>query len=415
VRDLFVHWASNRQPWRNNPNYIAVHEDPPSHIYFTYSGGVGAYAHDYRLRGVLAGTHGPILQIEYKSSNRLRLNALLFFDEQGQLLHQVDGQYYYTLPDGNLLVSAGMANDGVDSGPWYHVPEDVMAVTPGGDVVWRRFIDGRPPGRIVTTVAGNLIMSWWRSDERGRAAGIHEFDPRTGATVDDTFVDRGALCTEASTDAACLADKDRRVAQFDAWWAAKWRAYMSTGSLVSPRKACNSNGCLEATFGGWLTLGSGATAEDVMEVSTYYTSFNGSERTNSLIFTDASGSRTVAGKLVRRLGEDRLLVSTALGASGFVRGLLWYYRDEELAAVGARGAILWKTRVIGGAPALAFPPGTSTTHAGDGYLLPGNQLYYTGFAMRDGDLVGVQAWLDLATGALLPTPPKRILEGVCVP
>lgn len=413
VRDLFVRWANTQHAWRNNPNFIAVHEDPPSQIYFTYSGGVGSTANVYTLRGVLQGTHGPILQVGRKSGTS-EYNTLLFFDEQGQLLHQLGGLYYFTLPDGNLLVSKAMA----DSGPydyWYMVNEQIMAVSPAGDIVWERYIGGRPPGRATMTAAGTLVMSWWQSESNGRQAAIHEIDPRTGATVNETFADRSALCSETSTSDECLAERPLKVAEFEAWWDAHWRVHMSTGSLVSPRKACNNYGCLEASFGGWLTLGSGATTEQVMEVTTYYTSFNGSRRTSSLLFRDASGARTVGGRLLRRLGPDRLLVSTALADSGFVSGQLWYHQPEEVASVGPRGAIAWK-RNLGAVPALIYPPGTSTTHGADGYILPDGRLFFTGWAMRNGGLTANHAWLDLTTGVVAEVyPPKRILEGVCVP
>lgn len=412
VRDLFVRWVLDYVPWKDNWRCTFARETPPATLTFGWSNGAGTQT--FRLRGVLPGTHGPILQLEQKSGDRVRLNTLLFFDGEGQLLRRVDGLYYFTLPDGNLLVSKAMADDGA-YGYWYLVNEQVMAVSPAGDIVWERYIGGRPPGRTVMTAAGTLVMSWSQWETAGRQAAIHEIDPHTGATVDETFVDRSALCTAASTSPECLADQARRLAQFEAWWNTSGRTQISNPTPAGPYKVCNQYGCITGTLGGWLTLGSGATAEDVMEVSTYYTSFNGSQRTNSLLFSDASGTRTVGGKLVRRLGADRLLVSTALADSGFVPGLLWYSRSEELAAVGARGAIAWR-RQLGASPALVFPPGTSTTHGADGYLLPGGQLYFTGWAMRNGDLTADSFWLDLASGVVAATPPpKRLLEGVCVP
>ncbi len=412
IRDLFVRWAHGRHSWRDNPNFIAVREHPPSNIYFTYSHGVGAYAHNYTLRGVLQGTHGPILQVEEKVGARVALNTLLFFDEQGQLLHKVDGLYFFMLPDGNLLVSKAMADDG-PNGYWYLVDEDVMAVSPAGEIVWQRFIGGRPPGRAVMTAAGTLVMPWWNSTSRHAA--IHEIDPRTGATANETFIDRSELCTEASTAPTCVDDRARRLARFDTWWQAYWRGYMPDASPATPRKACNRYGCIEGILGGWLTLGVGTAAEDVMEVSTHYTSLHGSERTNSLIFDTASGPRTLGGKLVRRLSPDRLLVSTALAESDFSSGLLWYYHEEELASVGPGAAISWKRRLFA-TPALVYPAGHSTTHGADGYLLPNNQLLFVGWAARDGGFTANSFWLDLATGVVQTTlPPKRILEGVCVP
>lgn len=411
IRDLFVRWVHARHPWRGNPWYTHAHESPPAAFSFGYSQGVGLTSLDYRLRGVLAGSRGPILQVEHKSGGRLRLNALLFFDEQGQLLRQVDGLYYFTLSDGNLLVSSGMANDGSWSTPWYQTIEAVMAVTPAGEIAWQRQIGGKPPGRVVTTAAGALIMPWALDEAGSRTAAIPELDPRSGATVDETFVDRGELCTELSAAPACVEARPRVTAQFEAWWAQTWRAYLPSGWPVGPRQACDAYTCYAGVLAGWTRLG----AEDVLEVAMHGTSTIQRSR-NWLLFFDGATRRSLGGKLLRRLGPDRLLVSTAMADSGGVSssGEIWYSAQEKLAAVGAGGAIAWQ-RQVGGPLALVYPPAPSASAAADGYLLPQHQLFWTAWAMRNGILTAQNLWLDLATGATLPTPARRVLEGVCAP
>lgn len=411
VRDLFLRWVNSREPWRGDPWYTHAHEQPPSSFQLIYSRGASSHSLDYRLRGVLTGSRGPILQVEYKSAGRLRLNALLFFDGQGQLLRQVDGLYYFTMPDGNLLVSSGMANDGTWSTPWYQTSEAVKAVSPAGDVIWQRVIGGKPPGRLVITAAGNFVMPWALDEGGGRSAAIHEFDPRTGATVNETFIDRSELCTEASAAPACVEARPRVVSRFEAWWSEAWRIQLPGASPVGPRQACDRYTCITGVLTGWTQLGE----EDVIEVALNSVN-NGRTYRNSLLFVDASGRRTVGGKLLRRLAPDRLLVSTAVADSGFVSstGTPWYYTQEKLAAVGARGAIAWQ-RQVGGPPALFSPPSSGGGTGADGYLLPQNQLFWAAWAMRDGSLTSQNVWLDLATGAVLPVPARRTLEGVCVP
>jgi hypothetical protein len=118
--------------------------------------------------------------------------------------------------------------------------------------------------------------------------------------------------------------------------------------------------------------------------------------------------------VLRRLGPDRLLISRAMGDSGYVQTGTspWYSAQETLAALGPRGVTAWN-QLVSGRPALL--PNPSSEAGSGGFLLPNNQLFWTAWATNRGQLDSYNLWLDLATGAVLPVPPKRSLEGACRP
>jgi hypothetical protein len=412
IRDLFVRWVNSREPWRGNPWYIYAHETPPAAIQLTWRQGVSGAVLDYKLRGVLDGTMGPILAVQVLSNNRLALNALLFHDQQGQLRKTVNGLFYLPLVDGNLLVSSALA-DGQG------VTERVMSVSRSGDVAWSRIIDGPPPGRVVVTAVGNFVMPWTRSGAGGIAGGLPTFDPRTGADVAESFVDRGELCTGASSggssDPTCAASRDRVLERFEQWWNSAWPTLVSQPYLTATaHEVCSAQTrtCVVATLNGWMGLG----PEDVLEVAIDSREARGSSYQNRLLFIDDTGRRSIGGKLIRRLGPDRLLVSSGMTDSRFVpRGSgAWYGAQETLTAVGAHGATVWR-QVVNGLPALAPASARGTIANSGGFLLAQNQLFWTAYETYDGQLTSYNRWLDLATGALLPTPPKPALQGVCRP
>lgn len=407
IRDLFVRWVYRQLSCASNPWCLYASETPPRLLSFTWALGMGTS--DYRLRGVLQGTHGPILQIEERSNGFLVLNALLFFDGQGQLLRKVDGQYYFTLPNGNLLVSTGMTNAGSPSTPWAGVFEAVKAVNLSGETLWHRFIGGTPPGRVVVTAAGNLVMPWAIADSNARGAGIHTFDPDTATDTAETFVDRAELCAEASTEVRCQDGRAQALAHFQDWWSATWLRLLPSGSLREPRKACGPLSCYTTSLVGWQKLG----AEYVLEVRLDYADANnGGEYRNILVFVDDNGRRELGGKILRRLGDNRLLVSLGAAKSAYFSSGqgAWYATQETLAAVGNGAVVAW-SRAVGGRPTLVD---TSVPRTSNGYLLPNHQLFWTAW-QNNGTYTTQQVWVDLDSGAALPVPGRRILEGVCVP
>lgn len=91
-------------------------------------------------------------------------------------------------------------------------------------------------------------------------------------------------------------------------------------------------------------------------------------------------------------------------------GTPWYGAHEVLASVGPRAQIQWQ-RAVGGQPAPLAARGTPT--GSNGFLLPDNQLFWTAWEIYEGPQRTFNVWLDLATGTVLPVPPKKQLEGVC--
>lgn len=132
------------------------------------------------------------------------------------------------------------------------------------------------------------------------------------------------------------------------------------------------------------------------------------------MFADDTGRRVIGGKLIRRLAADRLLVSSGMADSQFVPSgsSPWYGAGEGLTAVGPRAQVLWQ-RGLGGQPA---PITTQSASLGSaGFLLADNRLFWTAWDSYDGTQHVYNVWLDLTTGAVLPVPVKKQLEGTCKP
>lgn len=410
VRDQFLRWVGSWFPWRHNPNYKYFEEIAHDHVRLMWSHGVGGFVHDLTLRGVYPGTRGSILQVEDMSEGRLRLNTLLFHDEQGKLFKKLDGLIYDTLPDGNLLVSPAMQNDGGDP-KWSYVVESVQSVTRSGNIAWSKPIGGTPSAQVAVTAAGNYIMPW--HDVLGRAAGIRAFDPHTGADVSESFVDRSELCTPASTAPSCVELRDNMLAWFQWWWDSRWWTLIGSPYwLVGPHEICDASQqtCAKAELTGWLRLGD----EAVFEIAITNRDATGKAYRNVLMYTGDPQYRELPGKVLRKHGADQILISETMGNSGQVPTgtAAWYGRNESLAMIKSDWTVAWR-RGLNGPPVLL---GYGSNGLGSrGFVLPGDQLYWAGWESPNGNFATYNTRLDLATGAVLALPPPRTLVGACKP
>jgi len=117
------------------------------------------------------------------------------------------------------------------------------------------------------------------------------------------------------------------------------------------------------------------------------------------------------GRIYRRLGENRLLISEAFADSGTVgsNDSPWYFAYERLAVIGDHP---WQASV-GGKPALA--EGASGSDRSGGFLLPDGTLFWTSVSIRDDRSEIVRRVIDLETGQERAEAPQRNLEGLCRP
>jgi hypothetical protein len=409
VRDLFVRFAQRGEPWRGIEDYTASETLPDGVQLWNCSRNITCSVHQYHLAGSMMGPLGPILQIEDRDSNgRLADRSLAFFDRDGNLVRTVSGQLYFTLPDGNLLVSNGMSAEAPGTDPMAGVYESLQSVTPSGSVVWERQIGrAQPPTRVVTTASGNLVVSFLRLNDSRVAesdrAGLYTLNLATGSDVIDTFVDRSFMCDTSSTSTICLQSQARVLARFAAWWQSESVAHGTPTS--NPAQVCSATSCTTVHLDGWYVEDDGSEILEVgMDKLGSTSSFS-----HSILAFRAEGLSTWGGKIYRRLGPDKLLISAALAGTGSVApgDEPWYFTKENLQVLLVHRA---GGMEVGGRPALAPPAfGDLST----GVMMPGNKFYWTATsARRDRGLV--QKVIDLDTFAVT-SPPLRQQEGLCPP
>lgn len=409
ARDLFVRWVRGNKNWETNYQIAEVAELTPGALSVLTCGGL-CYQNVYTLRGVLPalpGAVGPILQVEDRQDNPYQSSvsfySLLFYDQAGALLRTVKGRIISVLPDGNLFISTALGNPTA-----WNVQEAVAAITPTGTTAWARNIGGSIPGASIVTAGGNIAMPW----KFDNTAGVPVFDPRTGAEVGETIIDRSPLCTPASTSPACTSLRAEAEARLDDWWLWNWNAYGYWDN--GPRSVCDSNfySCSTASLGGWMMFGNELVLEiDVAHEDLLMRKMTYHKRLGFHGIGDPTPHATVAGAFYRRLGNDRLLVSEAYAsfATATERELV----GEGWRAVGARGVTAWR-RGLGGSPALTNVRNSSFGSVG--VPLPGNRVLWSAYSFMNGSSSFQTTTVDLATGLIVSTKvPVRALEGVCRP
>jgi hypothetical protein len=414
-RNLFLRWIEERRPWHRNFDMQYVREELANdRVRIQYCRAVSCVGWDYRLIGSVDGPRGPILQVEERDNynGRLLLNAMLFVDREERRFHEVRGQLYFTLPDGNFLVSEAMGSDGTRTSAWIGVGETLRSVTPDGGINWtRRIGPGKPPLPVVVTANGNLVVSYLRLDDptvaRSEAAGIVTLDPATGQDVVDNLVDRSFLCQTNSSSPSCVASKARALGEFASWWAEESAFYGTWVRANPPNTICDDNDtCTTAGLRGWYVEEDGT---DVLEVSLDSSGPNVYPLyTNRILFFEEAGVDEVDGQIYRRLGPDRLLTSLAMGSSLSPAGVEpWYYTDEELHVLTRQGS---NGAIVGGKPFLAPVGGLGTS---TGAMLPDNTIYWTATSIRE-DRPLVRKVIDLDTFSASTAVPRQ-LEGLCRP
>jgi hypothetical protein len=316
----------------------------------------------------------------------------------------------YRLPDENLLVEQHVEHW---AGPEY-AQSKLKSVSPTGEVAWDVQLPLEPPVRIVTTARGYLVLPWRRrsAPQAAPSAGIIVLDPRTGdevAASGDSIVDRDFLCTGSSSRPDCVASRAGAVARFEAWWQATSTTYGSAPhsepySVYDP----DSNSTTRAVLTAWVPDQNGPS---LLEVRLFTDAFGAGKREQYRLisFVGEAMKTQSGGRIYRRLGENRLLVSEALADTGFIgpNDWPWYNATEILAVIGEQP---WKT-VVGGKPALADSAGSDYSA---GFMLADGALFWTAVSTRDGQTTQRRV-IDLETGKERSEAPQRQLEGLCRP